>query len=368
MSDIIYTPPASGGGGGTTINPTNGFLPVRQNATTFIDSCFKIIASNTLQSVFAGTSKGLELDSFQKLYRLGDYALSTNGTMLVVDENNETISTKNINEPKGLLFDYNGAIYKFGDFNGYGNNTALIIADGGENIYTLNNGAVNGINLDFISKNYYFGALSNGTYLNTDGNNAYAQININSNPLLSLDALNNVYYLGNTVNDFQFRMNEGSNEAYISLNSYRYLYLDNNNDEATLGRSTLTAVFFTGNSNGFCYVGDYFANGNRTNFIVDDGNQYIYTQNTGNDIGLQLNFSSRIFVLGDYNNSFNKNNILVDDANERIKLQGKNEIGLNTNSLVLQGALISPSAGSTSGDHLVITINGNLYKIELRNP
>jgi hypothetical protein len=162
MSDIIYTPPASGGGGGTTINPTNNFIPVRQNATTFIDSCFNIIATNTLQSVFSGVSKGLELDSFQKLYRLGDYALSTNGTMLVVDENNETISTKNINEPKGLLFDYNNAIYKFGDFNNFNNGTSVIIADGSQNLYTLNNGVARGINFDYANNLFFYGTGGSG--------------------------------------------------------------------------------------------------------------------------------------------------------------------------------------------------------------
>ena len=63
MSDIIYTPPASGGGG-TTINPTDNFIPVRSNATTFIDSVLEN-GSNYLYSNYGGfTGLGLDFLNF----------------------------------------------------------------------------------------------------------------------------------------------------------------------------------------------------------------------------------------------------------------------------------------------------------------
>jgi hypothetical protein len=367
MSDIIYNPPASSGG--TTINPTNNYIPVRSNATTFIDSCFTIIASNTLQSVFAGTSKGLELDSFQKLYRLGDYALSTNGTMLVVDENNETISTKNINEPKGLFFDYNNAIYKFGDYNGYNNHTSLIINDNGANIYTRDNSAVNGINFDFVNKNYYFGALSNGTYLSTDGNNSYAQININSNPYLYLDALNDIFYFGDSVTGFQFYMNKAGNNADIRLNNTPYLTIDGASNITYLGLQGDTAVFFTDFSNGFCSMGDVFGNGNSTNIMVDDFNSKIITQYQGSVKGILLDYGSDNYKFGDYKGVSNATALFINDSIKQIRLRASSgEISFSTDLLLFDGSLTTPSASGNSGQHLKVNINGTNYVIQLLNP
>ena len=57
MSDIIYTPPSSAG---TTINPTNKFIPVRSNATTFIDSCLKQQTATQLVTSFSGNDNGLK--------------------------------------------------------------------------------------------------------------------------------------------------------------------------------------------------------------------------------------------------------------------------------------------------------------------
>ena len=88
MSDIIYTPPASGGGG-TTINPTNDFIPVRSNATTFVDSF--ILNDSVGQVLFTtfnlgGDVCGIYIDNLNKLFGLGDFGFTNNGTYLKIDD------------------------------------------------------------------------------------------------------------------------------------------------------------------------------------------------------------------------------------------------------------------------------------------
>lgn len=135
MSDIIYTPPASGGGG-TTINPTNNFIPKRSNATTFIDSVLEN-GSDYLYSNYGGfTGLGLDFANFTSY--LGDWNNLINGTTLVVnDQTNE--------------------------------------------IYTKFNGLVNGLALNFLANSYVFGSIGTGTLLVLDSNNQYMQILIGSN-------------------------------------------------------------------------------------------------------------------------------------------------------------------------------------------
>ena len=50
-SGIIFNG-GSTGGGGTTINPTNNFIPVRSNATTFIDSVLEN-GNDYLKSIYS---------------------------------------------------------------------------------------------------------------------------------------------------------------------------------------------------------------------------------------------------------------------------------------------------------------------------
>ena len=312
-SGIIFN--NGGGGGGTTINPTNNFIPVRSNATTFVDSCFTIIASNTLQSVFAGTSKGLELDSFQKLYRLGDYALSTNGTMLVVDENNETIETKNINEPKGLLFDFNNAVYKFGDFNGYNNGSSLIIDDTTQNIYTFNNGFAQGISLDFINNTYLFG-IGGSSNLFIDANNQYVSINVGGSQYLLLDKLNASATFFDPFGGGGIEFNAPNKTVFLNA----------------AGTNVISANYLLGS-----------------------------LQLGQGQLQLTCDYLTGIMKIGDATGVGNGNVLIIDDNVEVFTFV--------TESLIFSGtALQSNSAGGNSGQHLVIELNGNQYKIKLENP
>ena len=318
MSDIIYTPPASGGGG-TTINPTNDFIPVRFNATSFKDS-FLRNTTTALESQYIGVKKGIYLNFANQLYSLGDYNLATNGTMLVVDENNETISTKNINEPKGLLFDYNGAVYKFGDFNNYNNGSSLIIDDTTNEIYTKFNGLVSGFALNFAANSYSFGDIGTGTTFLMDSNNQYAAIQINSI----------YYFLADRVNSY-VQMGEGRTLVSCNLAS------------------------------NFIDLGDVSGIGNQTTFTVDDNNEIIVSRNNGNDKGILIDFANTRYYFGDFNGINKTTYLYIEDPNQTIHFY--------TDVLDFNGAsLQSGSSSGSSGQHLVITLNGSQYKIDLKNP
>ena len=100
MSDIIYTPPASNGGG-TTINPTNNYIPVRDNATTFVDSLiFNDNSNNLLQSFINAGQFGFYLNGTTNQYIIGQY-----------------------NNVAGLFIDLQNQIYSLGDID---NNTNYI--------------------------------------------------------------------------------------------------------------------------------------------------------------------------------------------------------------------------------------------------
>jgi len=91
-SGIIFNG-GSTGGGGTTINPTNNFIPVRSNATTFIDSVLQN-GSDYLKSIYSTNDIGLFLDFANNVYSLGDYNGLNLNTSMFIDDNNKLITFK----------------------------------------------------------------------------------------------------------------------------------------------------------------------------------------------------------------------------------------------------------------------------------
>ena len=121
-------------------------------------------------------------------------------------------------------------------------------------------------------------------------------------------------------------------------------------------------TIYTGNNSGsFGYtldfldmkisLGDYDTFGNGVVFRVDDINEEIYTEFLNLQYGLKV--IPQHTYLGDFGLNYNGYFIHIDDANEKLILNGTN--------------LLSTSAGSTSSQHLVVTINGTIYKIQLKN-
>jgi hypothetical protein len=255
MSDIIYTPPASSGGG-TTINPTNNYIPVRSNATTFIDS---LLFSNTnnLKSVYGGNDVGLKLEFANKYYQLGDF---------------------------GGLFNYN----------------YISVDDLNNNIKIASQGYINVGDADF-----------NG--------NKYVLTIQNSNS-------GSYTFLGNLNGD-----TSGFNYSYLGNGTTNYYSL-------TLG----------------CAADGFGLANQETN----DPNTSFGSFITGGTMIIQSSSNKPVNI-----NAYGSNtNILILDP-------ASNKMSFTTGALNFVGAsLQSNTSGGNSGRHLVITLNGTQYKIQLLNP
>lgn len=169
MSDIIYTPPASGGGG-TTINPTDNFIPVRSNATTFVDS-FLENGSDYLKSTYSTNDIGLFLNFANKIFEFGDFNFINSGASFFIDDGNSTIYTQHSSHQWGLYFDFVNNYFQIGDFTVSNNGTYLTIDDANIFIQTYYNGNGMGLRLDFNNIAYFLGdfnVVNNGTYFLID--------------------------------------------------------------------------------------------------------------------------------------------------------------------------------------------------------
>lgn len=92
----------------------------------------------------------------------------------------------------------------------------------------------------------------------------------------------------------------------------------------------------------------------------------------GDYIGLKINNEFLQYYIGDGDNINNGTSIKLDDntsGGQTIEMTCNNQFTLNTENIQLNGTnLIDGTAGGNSGDHLIIEINGNTYKIALLNP
>jgi hypothetical protein len=231
MSDIIYTPPSSSG---TTINPTNKFIPVRSNATTFIDSCLKQQTTTMLVTSFSGNDNGLKVDGGANSYFLGNYAIGTtsyinvatggfsyiyggnvlgidcnfganqyrlgrftggNTTFLSINDTAQTLSTFGQATNNGLFFNYSVRQYTFGQINS-ANRTFIFVNDTSQTILTNNNGLVNGLRFDYGGlRTYLFGQITGSNRNNLlidDANNVINTSRNGTKTGISLDTNLNV--------------------------------------------------------------------------------------------------------------------------------------------------------------------------------
>lgn len=356
MSDIIYTPPAASGG--TTINPTNNFIPKRSNATTFVDSVLRTTGNNNndLGTFVGGNYNGFYLDFTNRAYQFGNVN-ANNQTKLVINDGAQFIATANLNELKGLYFEYTTQRYYLGDWNNYNQGTSIAIDDATQNIYTLNNGIAIGLNLDFLNNTYSFG-ISGSSNFYIDANNQYAQITLASIQYMALDQLNGIYSFGDYAGGMGLEWDNGNNEFVLKQQGLEYIVVGNS-----------TAYF--GQRVNFSYKIDYNTsilsigdNGGviaGSLFVLDLNQDIICTQTQGNRKGLLLDFANTEYKFGDFNGVNKGNYIYIEDANNTIHFYA-----LNLD--FVGGNLQSGSAGGSSGQHLVLTLNGIQYKIQLLNP
>jgi hypothetical protein len=202
MSDIIFTPPATGGGG-TTINPTNNFIPVRSNATTFIDSNITNIQDDYIATLFSNNLvnlQGLKIDFTNVNANLGDFLGIYNGTNFKVDYLNDNIITQWSSNDIGLLLDFTNDAYYFGDFNSVSSGTSFFIDVASGLIFTKHSGQQEGLFFDFVNDYFSFGDFNNtnnGIYLKIDDDNKFiATYYTGSENGFKLIFVNNEYLFG----------------------------------------------------------------------------------------------------------------------------------------------------------------------------
>ena len=257
MSDIIYTPPASGGGG-TTINPTDNFIPVRSNATTFIDSVLEN-GSNYLYSNYGGFT-GLGLDFLNFVSYLGDWNNLINGTTLVVNDQTS-------------------------------------------NIFTKYNGLANGFNLDFVASFYSFGDIGTNSQFVIDSIGQYANIQIVGINYFIADKINDYVQIGNgaalvycnsSANSVEIGDISGSNNTTI-------FNVDDNNGQIVSRISGNDKGILIDFANTRYYFGDFNSFDKGTHIFIHDSAQAIrfYTQILDFN-GTALQSSSSSGASGDY--------------------------------------------------------------------
>jgi hypothetical protein len=263
MSDIIYTPPASSGG--TTINPNDNVIPVRLNATTFVDSNIENDVNNYLKTSVTPTSGdyfGLKIDFVNFNSFLGDFDGFSNGCCFVADNTNGFLYSLANNVQFGFFIDSTNYV-ALGDYNSLGSGTSFYIDQANSTIYSKHSGQQEGLFFDFVNDYFSigdFGNTNNGTYLK-----------------------------------------------------------------------------------------------------IDDDNVKITTFFVGSEVGLKLDFNNIVYLFGDFNVNNNGTSLIIDDSSQKFTF---NTSDLNFNG----GNLQSNTASGNSGEHLVITLNGAQYKIQLLNP
>jgi hypothetical protein len=203
---------------------------------------------------------------------------------------------------------------------------------------------------NFLLDIYNFKTLqlvsANTTQLFLLDDNIYTKDFSGNNYGYNLEFVTNKYTFGNcdTINNYEPKL-------YIDYNSTSFFSANN------------TGVFLEKNE-GKTIIGDYNGQGNRVKFVLNDVGYAAVLENGNIENGLNVNFDQSIYYFGDFAAQNTETYIGVDASNENIKLSTQN-IELTDNG---SGLLLSNSAGGNSGQHLVIKIDGNTYKISLLNP
>jgi hypothetical protein len=156
------------GGGGVGTNPTSNVIPVNVSGV-FQDSN---IVNDAITGIISTLPFGWFVDLGNYALYLGDYDNTNNRTNILVDDANNLITTFNKGFNTGLNLDFFNKEYKIGSYN-VNNNTFIVISDNNSFISTYGIGGNIGLNLDFQNDSYQFGDFNNnnnGTAIIVDDN------------------------------------------------------------------------------------------------------------------------------------------------------------------------------------------------------
>lgn len=304
----------TGGPGSTGVNGLNGSTNIGLGGTitqnTTINGFFDLIISPIKQ--FSLSTSGLNGDS-------GIYA-SSGSYYTFVNDGNSVYQTYFYQQKRrffttfadaeyGLDLDDNTGLFSIGDY-GF-------------------DGKKNSIKVDDANSKIFF-TTGRSTSI-TDPDLFYAENVSSSQRSVKIGDF------GNFNNQFSLQVNDGGNIIFTTSSiGNNGIYITNEN-----------AIFGSQNSTRQLFL----------NCDITANNVAFFTSPT-NDDGLKLDFANGIFSLGLYN--LGGNYIDVDDT--------ANEIRFNTSNLnFIGGNLQSGFSGGNTGEHLVITLNNQQYKIALQS-
>jgi len=259
----------------------------------------------------AGSNNIFLFDFTYKKVFLGDFAGTSGGTSLVVDDYNQLIYTKGNYGESGFYFNFANNYFQIGDPLGNLNYTYFEVNDNDQRIFTKNNNKNIGLRLNFDSNKFYLGDYNNeinGNFIffNRDDNtiNTYAA-NLPQGLLIRSD-------------DSRFGNFETASDParQLSIKIYKNEYL-----KTIYNEKYLAAIYY----------------------------------------GLNIDTLNKVTYLGDFDSYFSSPYLSLDAVAKSFNLNDLQIININ-------GGITSGTSGGTSGQHLVVYVNGTQYKIQLRNP
>ena len=177
--------------------------------------------------------------------------------------------------------------------------------------------------------------------------------------------LQSVLNTGNVASNQSITLNTDGDAGSSFLNDAN-LFFYKDNDLAVYLELSYEFVYIVTDDTDCAYGTNYLSfhnsiNGDRITGRFDSLNGYFSLEYNEVDNGLNIDFANNLYRFGDYASENNDTKIIIDDANSEITAQ--------TGAIkLLGGALLSASSGGNSGQHLVIYVQGNQYKIQLLDP
>lgn len=250
----------------------------------------------------------------------------------------------------GIEIDYNNVTTKIGDFAGNNQFIKIELFDTSREIFIQAPGGK--INL---GDNYL---LNNGLAFQIDDTNQIIQgfdVNANIGFGLKLDKSNYDFYFGDfngQIHGANLRVTPGGEIITYGL----------------IGGGMNAYGFVTSINGNYTKLGDFLQYKTWTTLEINDAsNPIIFTKFYFQDWGIKIlnqditNSTDNIAVLGDHRSTPTNIALRLNYLGNTFNVDNVDEINLN-------GNILSGTAGGNSGQHLIITINGNDYKITLLNP
>lgn len=338
-------------------NPTAGFIPYN-NSGVFSDSYIVMDTVNEeLYTEYGGDKKGIQINYAFNFIKLGDWDNVIDGTSLNIGYAQATIASSYNDQSNGLYLNLtpNSEKFRFGHLLEIpsqpipNDRTYIEIRRNKLEVHhsdNLLNPAIAGLNLDFTSRSYQLGEISatnNGTTLVVDDTNSFIKSQYGGNDSgIILDFANEQYGIGDIG----------------GLGGSTQFFIDDANG-IIKGRSAgIDNGLLLDFNNGFYYIGNYGGPG--THIKIDDtGTIKSFFGSTAK--GFNLDNITNIYDFGDVS------------GGAWLSIDGTNT-SVTTNAQILvfddggSGALLSNTSSGNSGQHLVVTIDGNTYHIKLEIP